>query len=50
VNNILFKNFLIEEHSFTAGKGKGKVIPVQPWTGPEGSSMLRLTDFKSIGT
>jgi len=32
------------------GKGKGKAIPLQAWTGPEGSSRLRLTDFKTIGT
>ena len=27
---------------------KGKVIPLQAWTGPEGSSRLRLPDFKTI--
>jgi hypothetical protein len=27
-----------------------KVIPLQAWTGPEGSSRLRLPDFKTIGT
>jgi hypothetical protein len=32
------------------GKGKGKAIPLQPLTGPEGSSRLRLPDFKTIGT
>jgi len=26
-----------------------KVIPLQAWTGPEGSRRLRLTDFKTIG-
>jgi hypothetical protein len=31
-------------------KGKGKAIPLQAWTGPEGSSRLRLPDFKTIGT
>ena len=31
-------------------KGKGKAIPLQAWTGPEGSSSLRLPDFKTIGT
>jgi hypothetical protein len=31
-------------------KGKGKAIPVQAWTGPEGSRRLRLPDFKTIGT
>jgi hypothetical protein len=32
------------------GKGKGKAIPLQAWTGPEGSSRLRLPDFKTVGT
>ena len=26
-------------------KGKGKAIPLQAWTGPEGSRKLRLPDF-----
>jgi hypothetical protein len=25
-------------------------IPLQPWTGPEGSRSLRLPDFKTVGT
>jgi len=29
---------------------KGKTIPLQAWTGPEGSRKLRLRDFKTIGT
>jgi len=29
---------------------KGKSIPLQVWTGPEGSRRLRLPDFKTIGT
>jgi len=32
------------------GKGKGKAIPLQAWTGPEGSRRLRLPHFKTIGT
>ena len=32
------------------GKGKGKAIPLQAWTGPEDSRRLRLSDFKTIGT
>jgi len=28
-------------------KGKGKAIPLQAWTGPEGSRRLRLPDFKT---
>jgi len=31
-------------------KGKGKAIPLQAWTGPEGSKKLRLPDFKTVGT
>jgi len=29
---------------------KGKAIPLQAWTGPEGSRRLKLPDFKNIGT
>jgi len=29
---------------------KGKAIPLQAWTGPEGSRRLRLPDFKTDGT
>jgi len=32
------------------GKGTGKAIPLQAWTGPEGSRRLRLPDFKTVGT
>jgi len=28
----------------------GTAIPVQAWTGPEGSRRLRLPDFKTVGT
>ena len=31
-------------------KSKGKAIPLQAWTGLEGSRRLRLPDFKTIGT
>jgi len=30
--------------------GKGKAIPLQAWTGPEGSRRLRLLGFKTFGT
>jgi hypothetical protein len=29
---------------------KDKAIPLQTWTGPEGSRRSRLPDFKTIGT
>ena len=32
------------------GKDKGKIIPLQTWTGPEGSRRLRPQDFKTVGT
>jgi len=31
-------------------KGKGKAIPLQVSTDPEGYSRLRFPDFKKIGT
>jgi hypothetical protein len=31
-------------------KVKDKAIPLQAWTGPEGSRRLRLPDFKTVGT
>jgi len=29
---------------------RGKEIPLQAWTGLEGSRRLRIPDFKTIGT
>jgi hypothetical protein len=29
---------------------KGKAIPLQAWTDPEGSRRVRIPDFKTIGT
>ena len=29
---------------------KSKAIPLQAWTGPEGSRRGRLPDFKTVGT
>jgi hypothetical protein len=28
----------------------GKAIPLQAWTGPEGSRRLKLSDLKTFGT
>jgi hypothetical protein len=33
-----------------SGKGKGKAIPLQAWTGPEGSRRLSLPEFKTVVT
>jgi len=38
---------------FNAGVCKrfiGKAIPLQAWTGPEGSRSVKLPDFMTIGT
>ena len=29
-------------------QGKGKAIPLQAWTGPEGSRSLRIPDLKTV--
>jgi hypothetical protein len=31
-------------------KKKGKAVPLQAWTGPQGSRRLRFPDFSTIGT
>jgi hypothetical protein len=36
--------------TFGIKNGEGKSIPLQAWTGREGSRRLRLPDFKTIGT
>ena len=40
----------IKVKSLTLRLLKAKAIPLQAWTGPEGSRRLRLPDFKTIGT
>jgi hypothetical protein len=40
---------LLSKHS-NFSKGKGKAIPLQAWTDPEGSRKLRLPDFNTINT
>jgi len=34
-----------DQQSLHTYKGKGKAVPLQVWTGPEGSGKLRLPDF-----
>jgi hypothetical protein len=46
---IYFTN--CEKHKlYDKGKGKGKAIPLQARTGPEGSRKSKLPDFKTIST
>jgi hypothetical protein len=35
----------VNKESVTAVKGKGKAVPLQAWTGLEGSRKLRFPDF-----
>jgi len=42
--------YIFTRQLYGNGKGKGKVIPLQAWTGPEVSRRLRLPDFKTIGS
>jgi hypothetical protein len=50
VNTFNTKHLSKKLYFESIGKGKGKAIPLQAWTGPEGSRRLRLPDFKTIGT
>jgi hypothetical protein len=43
-NALIFRTF------FSYELVKGKAIPLQALTGPEGSRKLRFPDFKTIGT
>jgi hypothetical protein len=36
--------------TFSITRHKAKAIPLQAWTGPEGSTSLILPDFKTVGT
>jgi hypothetical protein len=38
-----------EKSNSTKKKARSEAIPVQTWTGPEGSSKSRLADFKTTG-
>jgi hypothetical protein len=42
---VLLSNYSISDFDIV----KGKAIPLQALTGPEGSRRLRLPDFKTIG-
>ena len=45
-SNFYFLNFQRNEYeNFGVQIAKGKAIPLQAWTGPEGSRRLRLPDF-----
>ena len=41
---------LTSEQRYHRQHGKSEAIPLQAWTGREGSRRLRLSDFMTIGT
>jgi hypothetical protein len=45
VNKFLLVGSFSKQQTFTDIKGKGKAVPLQAWTGPEGSRRSRLPDF-----
>jgi len=50
MNSRILENSIVDVVFESEGKVKGKAMPLQAWTGPEGSRKLRLPDFKIIGT
>ena len=42
--------FLTEHQPNKKGKGKGKSVPLQTWSGPQGSGKFRFPDFVYNGT
>jgi hypothetical protein len=44
------QNEVVDRGIILKRKGKGKAIPLQACTGPEGFRRMRLPDFKAIGT
>ena len=43
------QSFNHNRNAFNMGNVKRKAIPLQAWTGPEGSRRVRLSDFNTVG-
>ena len=43
--NGRYIDYLSLTYATNKGKGKGKAVPLQTWSGPEGSRKLRFPDF-----
>ena len=50
VNPSQPQRYFLSLHNNRVVCTQSKAIPLQAWTGPEGSRRLRLPDFKTIGT
>ena len=42
-HDVIFIKVRVKRRNYI--KGKGKAVPLQAWTGPEGSRKLRFPDF-----
>jgi len=42
--------FLVRRDDQNEAVHRGKAIPLQAWTGPEGFRRPKISDFKTIGT
>jgi len=45
---LLLVTIVLKFHNIIPGTGTA--VPLQAWTGPEGSRRLRPPDFKTVGT
>jgi hypothetical protein len=49
--NSAFKGLILEQplqFEQNKGKGKGKAVPLQAWSGPEASRKLRFPDYMTM--
>jgi hypothetical protein len=45
IERVTGRHHIHSEYSDGYGKGKGKAVPLQAWSGPEGSRKLKFPDF-----
>jgi hypothetical protein len=50
LSNINISEYILEYNMHNVANSKGKAIPLQVWTGPEGSKRMMLPHFKKINT
>jgi hypothetical protein len=50
VELMLMPTISLQQYMTFITSYKGKAIPLQAWTGPDGSRRLRLPDFMTVGT
>ena len=45
---MMLTQLILTVHLQIEVKGKGKAVPLQAWSGPEGSGKLRFPDFMTM--